>query len=325
MSINYLDCSAVAESVRRSCREEAEQLKRQGIRPKLGIVRVGEKGPDLSYEKGAIRTMTEAGIETEVFAFPEDISQEDYIREFKKINADPDIHGILALRPLEHIDENEAIGKNLDTVKDVDASTAGNIGKLLLGDREAMLPCTALAIMAILDYYGEDIRRIRRKNNPYYYPAEGEDPLQGLEVCIVNNSHVIGIPLMVMLTSRFATVSVVHHLSDEQDKKAMASRADVLIAATPFRNTVTQSMIKPGAMVIDAAVIREKLVDEEGNPIISEKTGRQSVGIFGCCTKRVAEKAGCITPVPGVGSVTSAMLAKNLLQACRMQLQGQQD
>ncbi|MBO5572812.1 MAG: bifunctional 5,10-methylenetetrahydrofolate dehydrogenase/5,10-methenyltetrahydrofolate cyclohydrolase [Clostridium sp.] len=319
MAIHYLDCKAVAEEVRASCKAEVRELKEMGITPKLAIVRVGEKGPDLSYEKGAVRTMTAAGIETEVFAFPADISQKDYIREFRRINANPDIHGILALRPLDHIDENEAIGRNLDSIKDVDASTAGNIGKLLLGDRDAMLPCTAEAIMAILDYYAEDIRRIRRKNNPYYYPREGEDALQGLEVCIVNNSHVIGIPLMVMLTERFATVSVVHHLSEEADKKAMASRADVVIAATPFRNTVTQSMIKPGAMVIDAAVIREKLTDESGAPVINPETGEQKTAIFGCCTPRVAEKADCITPVPGVGSVTSAMLARNLLQACRMQ------
>ena len=128
----------------------------------------------------------------------------------------------------------------------------------------------------------------------------------------------IGIPLMVMLTERFATVSVVHHLSDARDKKAIASRADVLVAATPFRNTVTADMVKPGAMVIDAAIVREKILDEWGAPVLRD-TGMPKMKTFGCCTPEVAEKASCITPVPGVGAVTSAMLAKNLLQACRMQ------
>ena len=332
MSAKLLDCSAVARAVSKSCQEEAEQLKNLGIMPKLGIVRVGEKGPDLSYEKGAIRTMTAAGIETEVFSFPADISQEDYIREFRKINADPAIHGILALRPLDHIDENEAIARNLDAAKDVDASTSTNIGRLLLNDDRALLPCTAKAILAVMEYYGDEIRRIRRENNPAYALWEKEqaqkenagavqknpDPLQGLEVCIVNNSRVIGIPLMVMLTERFATVSVVHHLSDARDKKAIASRADVLVAATPFRNTVTADMVKPGAMVIDAAIVREKIIDEWGEPVLRD-TGMPKMKTFGCCTPEVDEKASCITPVPGVGAVTSAMLAKNLLQACRMQ------
>lgn len=319
MSAQLLDCKVVAQAVRDNCRAEVSQMKEKGIVPKLGIFRVGEKGPDVSYEKGASRTMADAGIETQVFAYPADITQDEYIAEFRKVNADPSIHGILALRPLDNIDENVAIGMNLDPQKDVDASTSDNIGKMLLGDITGLYPCTPSAIVKIMDYYADKICEVRKKHDPTYDLKEGEDYCHGLDVCIVNNSNIIGKPLFVMLTNRFATVSVVHHLTVPEEKVKLSSRADVLIAATPFRNTVTAEMVKPGAVVIDAAVIREKVFDENGDPVMNEKTGRQKIGVYGCCTADVAEKAGYITPVPGVGSVTSAMLAENLIKACKLQ------
>ncbi len=319
MSAQLLDCKAVAAAISESCKAEAESLKAKGIVPKLGIFRVGEKGPDLSYEKGATRTMNDAGIEVEVFAHPADISQEDYITEFKKVNADPAIHGILAFRPLDNIDENEAIGKNLAVEKDVDACTAANMGKLVVNDPTGLYPCTAAAIMQVMDYYTDAIREVRKANDPAYVEKEGEDIMTGLKVCIVNNSNVIGKPLAMFLTNRFAVVSIIHHLMSQEDRNRIASDADVLVAATPFRNTVTADMIKPGAIVIDASVIREKVFDANGEPVINEKTGRQKIAVYGCCAEDVAEKAAYITPVPGMGSVTSAMLAGNLIKACKVQ------
>ncbi len=319
MSAQMLDCKAVAQAVSDRCKDEAEALKAKGIVPKLGIFRVGEKGPDLSYEKGATRTMAEAGIETEVFAYPADITQEDYITEFRKVNADPAIHGVLAFRPLDNIDENEAIGNNIAVEKDVDACTAANMGKLVVNDPTGLYPCTAAAIMQVLDFYTDEIRAVRRANDPAYVEKEGEDILTGLKVCIVNNSNVIGKPLAMFLTNRFAVVSIIHHLMSQEDRNRIASEADVVIAATPFRNTVIGDMIKPGAMVIDASVIREKVFDENGRPVMNEKTGRQKIGTYGCCAPEVAEKAAYMTPVPGIGSVTSAMLAGNLIKACKVQ------
>lgn len=317
MSAKLLDCKVVAQAVKERCMKEAAALKEAGIVPELGIFRVGEKGPDLSYEKGATKTMEEAGIATKVFAYPAEMTQDEYISEMQKVNGDPAIHGILAFRPLDNIDENVAIGGNLGVAKDVDACTSANLGKLVANDQTGLYPCTAAAIMEVMEYYSEEIRAVKKANHPEF---TGEEPLfQGLEVCIVNNSNVIGKPLFLMLTNRFATVSVVHHLTDPKDRVTLASRADVLVAATPSRNTVDADMVKPGAVVIDASVIREKVFDENGNPVINEKTGKQKMGVFGCCTPEVAEKAGYITPVPGVGSVTSAMLAANLIKACKLQ------
>lgn len=322
MSANVLDCKLVAQSIKDECKAAAEALKAKGITPKLGIVRVGEKGPDLSYEKGATKTMAEAGIEVEVFAMPADVSQDDYIKKFREINADPTIHGILAFRPLDNIDENVAIGENLNPLKDVDACTSANMGKLVINDPTGLYPCTASAIIEVIDYYAEEIKKtVRGKFQPLPLakPGQEDDVACGLDVCIINNSNVIGKPASMMLTNRFATVSIVHHLTHPEIKNEYIQRADVVIAATPFKDSVTADMIKEGAIVIDAAVVREKLFDADGNPVINEKTGRQKIKTYGCCSADVEEKASWKTPVPGVGAITSAMLAKNLIKACKLQ------
>ena len=322
MSAKVLDCKVVAQAVKYECKAEAEALKAMGITPKLGIVRVGEKGPDLSYEKGATKTMNEAGIEVEVFALPADISQEEYIKKFREINADPAIHGILAFRPLDNIDENEAIGGNIDVLKDVDAVTPANMGKLVISDPTGLNPCTPEAIMAVIDYYADEIKaQTRKKYAPLVLarPGQEDDVCCGLDVCVINNSNVIGKPLSMLLTNRYATVSIVHHLTHAEVKNDYIKRADVVIVATPFKDTLTADMISEGAIVIDAAVIREKAFDADGNPIINEKTGKQKTITLGSSAADVEEKASWKTPVPGVGGITSAMLCKNVIRACKIQ------
>lgn len=322
MSAKVLDCKLVAQSIKDECRKEADALKEKGIVPKLGIFRVGEKGPDLSYEKGATKTMNEAGIEVEVIALPADVSQEEYIEKFRAFNADPSIHGILAFRPLDNIDENVAIGENLSPLKDVDACTSANMGKLVINDPTGLYPCTASAIVEVIDYYAEEIKaEVRGKFAPQKLakPGQEDDVCCGLDVCIINNSNVIGKPVSMMLTNRFATVSIVHHLTHPEIKNEYTKKADVVIVAVPFKDSVTADMIKEGAIVIDAAVVREKAFDADGNPIINEKTGRQKINTFGCCAADVEEVASWKTPVPGVGAITSAILCKNLIKACKLQ------
>ena len=250
------------------------------------------------------------------------VSQEEYIEKFRAVNADPSIHGILAFRPLDNIDENVAIGENINPLKDVDACTAANMGKLVINDPTGLYPCTASAIVEVIDYYAEEIKEVARAKFqplPLAKPGQEDDVACGLDVCVINNSNVIGKPVSMMLTNRFATVSIVHHLTHPEIKNEYTQRADVVIAATPFKNSVTADMIKEGAVVIDAAVVREKAFDADGNPIMNEKTGRQKINTFGCCAPEVEEVASWKTPVPGVGAITSALLAKNLIKACKVQ------
>ena len=317
-----LNCKDVAQAIKDDCLKQADELRAQGIIPKLGILRVGEKGPDLSYEKGATKAMQESHVEVEVFALPADVSQEDYIKKIREINADPEINGILAFRPLDNIDETVAISQNLSAVKDCDSTTTENMGKVVVNDPTGLNPCTAEAIMAVIDYYADEIKaHVRKKYAPLELakPGQEDDVCCGLDVCIINNSNVIGKPLSMMLTNRFATVSIVHHLTHAETKNDYIKRADVVIVATPFKNTLTADMISEGAIVIDAAIIREKAFDAEGKPVINEKTGKQKVITLGSSAPDVEEKAAWKTPVPGVGGITSAILVRNVIKACKVQ------
>lgn len=279
-----LDCKLVAEAIINDCKAEAANLKEKGISPKLAILRVGENGPDLSYEKGIFAITNTIGIDVEIHAMPANISQEDYILELEKLNSDPSIHGILPFRPLENIDEVEAISNHLSSMKDCDGSTAENMGKVVLNDPTALAPCSAAAILEIIRFYSNEIKAIS----------------ESLNVCIVNNSNVIGKPLAMMLANRFASVTCINRSTPDDIKIDLMKRANILVCATTSRNSITADMIGENAVVIDAAIIREDK-------------------IYGCCSTDVFEKAAYMTPVPGIGRITSALLMKNLIKACKIQ------
>lgn len=275
-----LECKPVAQAVKDRVRKQTEELQAQGVTPKLAILRVGEKGPDLAYERGATRAMNEVGISVEVHALPADVSQEKYISKLKELNEDPSVHGILPFRPLDNIDEQAAITDIIDPLKDVDSSTVANMGKTVLGDPTALTPCTAQAVMEVLDYYGID--------------ADGKN------VTVINRSNVIGKPVAMMFVNRHATVSICN--SHTRDMEKFTRNADILVVAIPYENSVKKEWVTPGTTVIDCSVIR--------------KNGKT----VGCCEPEIYDIAGAITPVPGLGGVTSALLGQNVITAAKAQL-----
>lgn len=275
-----LECKPVAQAVKDRVRKQTEELKAQGVTPKLAILRVGEKGPDLAYERGATKAMNEVGITVEVHALPADVSQGEYIAKLKALNADPSVHGILPFRPLDNIDEQAAITEIIDPLKDVDSSTAANMGKTVLGDPTALTPCTAQAVIEVLDYYGID--------------ADGKN------VTIINRSNVIGKPVAMMFVNRHATVSICN--SHTKNMENFTRNADILVVAIPYENSVKKEWVAPGTTVIDCSVIRK-----DGKTV-------------GCCEPEIYDIAGAITPVPGLGGVTSALLGQNVITAAKAQL-----
>lgn len=275
-----LECKPVAQAVKDRVRKQTNELKALGVTPKLAILRVGEKGPDLAYERGATKAMNEVGISVEVHALPAEVSQDKYIEKLKELNEDPSVHGILPFRPLDNIDEQAAITDIIDPLKDVDSSTVANMGKTVLGDPTALTPCTAQAVMEVLDYYGID--------------ADGKN------VTVINRSNVIGKPVAMMFVNRHATVSICN--SHTRDMEKFTRNADILVVAIPYENSVKKEWVTPGTTVIDCSVIR--------------KNGKT----VGCCEPEIYDIAGAITPVPGLGGVTSALLGQNVITAAKAQL-----
>lgn len=274
----------VADAISEELIAQVQELKGQSIVPKLAIVRVGERPDDLSYEKGAVNRCGKIGIETQIVALEESVTQEEFIQELERLNQDASVNGILIFRPLpKHIDESR-IKYIISPQKDVDAFSPVNMGKLMEGDQSGFAPCTPTAVMEIMKHYEISVR--------------------GSNIAVMGVSMIVGKPLIAMLINDRATVTVTHRSTKEIDE--VTSKADILIVAAGAPKLVKSKAVKKGAIVIDVGIN----VDEEG-----KLCGDVDF-------EEVESQASKITPVPGgVGSVTTTILAKHTIKACRQQHQ----
>ena len=270
--------AAVTAALNQSLTERTSALKEKGILPTLAIVRVGERGDDISYEKGAIKRCEKIGVGVKQFLLPADVPEETLLATIEEINADPAIHGCLLFRPLPgHID-GERIRRALAPQKDVDGITDGSLAGVFSGSGEGYPPCTAQACMEILDHYGY--------------------PLQGKKAVVVGRSLVVGKPAAMLLLQKNATVTVCH--TRTADMPALGREAEVLIVAAGKAGVVGKEYLSPGQVVIDVGIhvledgkLTGDVKFEEAEPIVE-----------------------AITPVPGgVGTVTTSVLVKHVVEA----------
>lgn len=273
----------VGDALSEVLKVECEALVKDGIQPKLAILRVGAKANDLSYEKGALKKCETIGIETEVTELPDGTTQEEYIEVLQKLNKDSSVHGILTFRPLpEGIDE-EVIKNVIAPEKDVDCFSPMNTAKLMEGDKTGFPPCTPTAVVEILKHYNV--------------------PLKGANVVVLGRSMVVGKPVSMLLLGENATVTICH--SKTKDLPQVCANADVLVAGVGRARMVTTDYVKEGAVVIDVGINAKP----EGGGICGDVDTDDVVG-----------KASVVTPVPaGVGSVTTSILAKHVIKACKQQ------
>lgn len=270
----------VADAITESLIKDVEALKAEGIEPKLKIVRVGAREDDLAYERGALTRMGKCGILVEVLELPLDIEQADFVKTLKEVNDDPSVHGILLFRPLPKQLNMDEIKFVVDPIKDIDCMNPINAAKIFEGDKTGYPPCTSQACVEILDHYGIE--------------------LQGKKVAVVGRSMVVGKPLAMLLLDKNATVTICH--SRTKDLPSVCRDAEVVIAAVGKAEMVKGDFVNDGAVVIDVGIN----VNEEGNLCGDVK--------FDECV----DKASMITPVPaGVGSVTTSVLAKHVVKACK--------
>lgn len=278
--MTILDCKEAAKSIKAELSQTVLTLADNGKRPKLGIIRVGERPEDLSYEKGIKKNCDAMGVSCEVMAFPEDISNDSFMEKLEHANRDQSIHGILMFRPLpKHIDEDMARNM-INPAKDIDCMNPYNLAKVFEGDSSGFEPCTPAAVMEIIKYFGIK--------------------LQGENVAVIGRSMVVGKPLSMMLLKENATVTICH--SRTKDIKSIVSRADIVVAALGKARAIGADYIKPGAIVIDVGV-----------------NGAPEGGICGDVDfEKVKDIASQITPVPGgVGAVTTLVLLKHVVEAAQ--------
>lgn len=249
--------------------------------PKLAIVRVGENPDDMSYERGATKKLKSFGLDVASYVFPQDISDEAFKKAFKDINEDDEVTGILLLRPLPRTINEKDIENMIDPKKDLDGISPINIAKVFAGDTSGFSPCTAEAVIEVLKAY--DIE------------------LTGKRVTVVGRSMVVGKPVSMLLLKENATVTMTH--TRTVDLKKTCSDAEIVIAAAGRAKMLNSDYCGQDAVMIDVGIN----VDENG----------KLCGDVDYAT--LDGKASAATPVPGgVGTVTTAVLAKHLIQAAKM-------
>lgn len=254
------------------------QEKKMGFVPVLAIVRVGENPDDMSYERGAMKKMESFGLRARSYSFPGDITNEEFKARFKEINENPDVTGILLLKPLPKQIQEKEIDSMILPEKDLDGISPVNMAKIFMGDSTGFAPCTAEAVVEVL------------KMN--------EIPIAGKRVTIVGRSLIVGKPLSMLLMKENGTVTVCH--TKTVDLAGTCRQAEILVAAAGKAKMLKEEHVGQDAVVIDVGIH----VDDDGK--LCGDVDFDSI----------MEKAAAATPVPGgVGTVTTAVLAKHLVRA----------
>ena len=271
----------LAKKIRGELKLEVDNLRKDGIIPKLAVIMVGDDKASEVYVRNKSKACNEIGIEFEEFLLDSNIKQEELIELIKKLNNRKDVHGILLQSPIpEHLNIREAFD-TIDYRKDVDGFNPINIGKLAIGE-DAFVSCTPYGVIKMLEEYNI--------------------PIEGKRAVIIGRSNIVGKPLIQCLLNKNATVTICHSRTKNIDE--ITKEADILIAALGKPKFVKENMVKENAVVIDVGINR----NEEG----------KLVGDVDF--ENVSKKASYITPVPGgVGPMTIAMLMNNVVKAAKQQ------
>ena len=268
----------VSESIVSGLKPVIEGLAGKGVIPTLGVLRVGERGDDLAYERGLLKKFESCDCKVDVTVLDAECTQEDLDSAFDKMNEDSNIHGILVFRPLpKHLSDSHII-ETIDPGKDVDFMNSRNLAGVIEGRKDAAAPCTAEAVISMIRHYGIETR--------------------GKKAVVIGRSLVIGKPVTLLLITENATVTVCH--TKTTDLPSVAREADILIAAAGRAKTVTADYVRAGQVVIDVGIN----MDENGK-------------LCGDVDFDAVEPiVSAITPVPGgVGAVTTSILAGHVVDA----------
>ncbi len=269
----------VAEALAADTASRAAALAARGVTPTLAVLRVGERPDDLSYEKGAMKRCAAAGVAVKNVVLPPDVTQEALMDAIRALNEDSAVHGVLMMRPLPAPLDNEAARRALDPAKDVDGITDGSLAGVFTGSGEGFAPCTAQAVVELLDFY--------------------QVPLKGARAVVAGRSLVVGRPAAMLLMAKGATVTICH--SGTADLAAETRRGNIVVAAIGKLGFFGAEHFTPGTTVVDVGIhfdetigkLRGDVRFDEAEPVLS-----------------------AITPVPGgLGAVTTAVLVKHVVQA----------
>jgi len=287
MTAKIIDGKKIALRIRAGIRSELLMLAKcaHHSKPMLAVVSVGNNSASEIYALSQKALFLDLGIGYRPVVLPGTSSEKNIIKTIKKLNNDTSVTGIMLQMPLPKTINSQKIRLAIKPEKDAEGITPHNLGMLAYsGAQLSVAPCTASAVMECIKSTGATIK--------------------GKEAVIVGHSEIVGKPLCLMMLSSAlssATPTVCHIAT--KNLKNHTKRAEILIAAVGIPNFIRKDMVKKGAIVIDVGINRLK------NKITGD------VDFAG-----VKKTAGYITPVPGgVGAVTTAILARNLISLYKSQ------
>ena len=284
--MELLDGKKTSTLVQEAIAEEVHKIVAQEQRPPhLVAILVGDNGASMTYVNNKVTACERVGFASSVVNLPENVSQEDLLKEIEKLNEDKGIDGFIVQLPLpKHINEQEVL-LAINPDKDADGFHPTNFGRMALG-LEAFIPATPYGILELL--------------NQYKIPTDGKN------VVVIGRSDIVGRPISILLSQKPWNATVILTHSRTQNLAELTQKADIIIAALGIPNYLKAEMVKEGAVIIDVGITRVKDA--------SAKKGFRIVGDVDF--EQVKNKASYITPVPGgVGPMTIAMLMKNTLNA----------
>tara|TARA_B100001248_G_scaffold258954_1_gene244143 strand:+ start:129 stop:986 length:858 start_codon:yes stop_codon:yes gene_type:complete len=249
-------------------------------KPGLGLIIVGSRKDSMTYVKMKKKACEKVGINSIILELPENINQEDLIKEVEKMNDNESINGILVQLPVpKHIDENKVL-LTIKAEKDVDGFHPINVGNLVLNKNDPIIACTPKGCIKILE--------------------ENNIEIEGKHAVIIGRSNIVGKPLALLLLNKNATVSICH--SKTKNIQEITKQADILLVACGRAQFVKKEWIKEDCIIIDVGI---NFIDDN-----TRKSGKRLVGDVDY--DDVIDKVKAITPVPGgVGPMTIAMLLQN--------------
>lgn len=298
-SAKLIDGNSIAAKVLEEVAVQAGEFRKSRSRdPGLAVVLVGEDPASSVYVRMKIRDCGKCGIESYSHKLPAETSQEDLLDLVETLNRDSNVDGLLVQLPLPGHIATRTILDHIDPAKDVDGFNPKNVGRLVRGDNEVLLPCTPAGVMRMLE-------------------EENIDP-KGKNAVIVGRSDIVGKPMALMLLHRHATVTICH--SRTKDLQQVCRTADILVAAVGQPLMVKKDWVREGAVVIDVGM--NSIGRDEAPQLILEDPERvadfekKGYTLVGDVSPDAADVASLITPVPGgVGPMTRALLMANTLKA----------
>lgn len=267
----------VVKAMAEEFKSRVAALKDRGVYPKLAVVRVGERDDDIAYEKGIMKRFGAVEADVEVIELPVDIDEASFEKNIVRLNEDDGVHGILVFRPLPKQLNDDRLKELIRPDKDVDSISMANAAKVFAGDKTGYAPCTAQAVMELLEHYKVD--------------------LTGKKAVIVGRSLVVGKPLAMLMLGKNVTVTVCHTRTRNIEEEC--KRADILVACAGSAKMIKRDFTNPDQIVVDVGI----------NFVDGVMCGDVDYA-------ETAEHVAAITPVPGgVGTVTTSVLLKHTLES----------